>query len=248
MNKHYHLLNGDALKEQFPTSIEGNIIIARECLVDGPVHGDNLDEFFATRAEFISKQYGGTTRDYHEQSTAELLKILDIEKDATINLWFEDDLFCQVNFWFVVHLLNKNNRNNLIYLVRPAEHTRYGFGGLSQSELLTCYKQKTLLTQPDRIAALWSAYQAGDTETLLAIANQLKAPYPFIHTAVEAHIQRIPVNGHPGRPKATLLSIINELNTQDFSAVFRAFNERESIYGFGDLQVKRLYDEVINER
>jgi len=37
--KQYHILNGDALKEQFPDRIKGKIIIARECLVDGNVTG-----------------------------------------------------------------------------------------------------------------------------------------------------------------------------------------------------------------
>lgn len=36
---HFHILNGDALKSQFPEQILGEKIIARECLVDGSVEG-----------------------------------------------------------------------------------------------------------------------------------------------------------------------------------------------------------------
>ncbi|GJM35445.1 MAG: hypothetical protein DHS20C18_44460 [Saprospiraceae bacterium] len=43
--KQYHILNGDSLKEQFPENIQGEIIIARECLVDGSVKGRTLVEF-----------------------------------------------------------------------------------------------------------------------------------------------------------------------------------------------------------
>ncbi len=39
MRKQYHILNGDSLKEQFPENIQGDIIVARECLVDGNVKG-----------------------------------------------------------------------------------------------------------------------------------------------------------------------------------------------------------------
>lgn len=248
MNKHYHILNGDALKEQFPTVIEGEIIVARECLVDGPVNGRNLDKLFAIRAQFISENYGETKQAYHERSALELLKTLEIADDAIVNLWFEDDLFCQVNLWFVIHLLMKRHRVNPIFLIRPAIHTQYGFGGLNQSELLARYQRKTSLTHLDSLSKLWPAYRAGDTKTLLSIAQKLKAPYPFILSAVEAQIQRIPVNGGLGRPKASLKTIINELKTEDFGAVFSAFNKREMIYGFGDLQVKRLYDEILNER
>ena len=40
----FHILNGDALKSQFPERILGEIIVARECLVDGPVEGHRLTD------------------------------------------------------------------------------------------------------------------------------------------------------------------------------------------------------------
>ena len=38
--------------------------------------------------------------------------------------------------------------------------------------------------------------------------------------------------------------VYNELETDEFGAVFREFSRRESIYGFGDLQVKKLLDQI----
>jgi hypothetical protein len=40
---------------------------------------------------------------------------------------------------------------------------------------------------------------------------------------------------------------MNNLETNSFGEVFKEFNKRESIYGFGDLQVKRLFDEIKNK-
>ncbi len=34
MKKQYHVLNRDALFEQFPKSIDGNLVLVRECLVE----------------------------------------------------------------------------------------------------------------------------------------------------------------------------------------------------------------------
>ncbi len=34
------------------------------------------------------------------------------------------------------------------------------------------------------------------------------------------------------------------LQTQNFGLIFREFCKREGIYGFGDLQVKRLLEEI----
>ena len=58
MKKQYHILNGDALKEVFPKSIPGDLIITRECLVDGNVKGKNRNDFYRNRAEFLSNNYG----------------------------------------------------------------------------------------------------------------------------------------------------------------------------------------------
>ncbi|MEM9337797.1 MAG: hypothetical protein AAGA66_03660 [Bacteroidota bacterium] len=165
---------------------------------------------------------------------------------SEINLWFEDDLFCQVNFWFVAHLLDKGNKNNQVYLVRPQPHTPYSFGGLKESELMTTYHEKTAITELHELSDLWGAYQNGDTQKMHQIATKLADTYPFILQAVEAHIQRIPKDGALGRPMDSLRAIINELKTEEFGPVFKAFSEKESIYGFGDLQVKRLYDQLKN--
>ena len=247
MTEQIHILNGDSLKQQFPKDITGERIVARECLVDGTVEGKNLDELFANRAKFISTGYGENEQVYYNKSVPQFRKILSIDSNSDINLWFEDDLFCQVNFWFVLHLLSQSKATNRLFLIRPESHNQYGFSGLTESQLLSLYENKTELTDLTLLSGLWEYYQSGKTSKLLELAKQLKTLYPFILNAVEAHIQRIPINGKEGRPKESLITIMQELNTEEFVPVFKEFNKRESIYGFGDLQVKRLYDEILNK-
>ena len=249
MEEQYHILNGDALKEQFPKEIPGERIVARECLVDGNVAGDTLDRFFRTRAQFITEFYGDASeQDYYRESVAEFEKIRSLPDHAIINLWFEDDLFCQVNFWFVVYLLSTTGSHHQVFLVRPDTHTPYGFGALDRAGLISLHGRRVPLWESDKVAGLWIAYQKGDTDELLSLAKALEATYPFILPAVKAHVDRIPAEGNKGRPARSLLQIMNELNTDEFGPVFREFCKRESIYGFGDLQVKRLYDEVKGSR
>ena len=249
MRKQYHILNGDSLKEQFPETIPGEIIVARECLVDGNVNGSSLNDLFKVRAEFISKSYDGyKEQDYFEKTVPEFQKIQKIPDNVDINLWFEDDLFCQVNFWFVIHLLIKSNQNNQLFLIRPKSHNQYGFGGLLKPELVSIFKNRLQLSELDKLALLWGFYQINNTEKLIETSRQLKNLYPFIFNAVVAHIERIPTSGNMGRPSQSLVQIIEELNTDEFGAIFKEFSKREPIYGFGDLQVKRLLDEINNNR
>ena len=242
----YQILNGDSLKEQFPSKIKGDIIIARECLVDGDVSGNTLEELFKTRAKFLSTHYEEITeQDYYEQTVPEIEKILSIPNQSEINLWFEDDLFCQVNFWFVLDLLNPTSQNNKYYLIRPSSQDQFGFGGFNEDSLQELYEQRIELNQLETLSSLWTAYKTNNFAQLRSLAIELQTTYPFILKAVESHFARIPSNGKLGRPSESIIQIMKDLDTNDFATVFKEFNTRESIYGFGDLQVKRLFDRLL---
>ena len=249
MRKQYHILNGDSLKAQFPETIPGEFIVARECLADGNVNGNSLNDLFKVRAEFISNSYDGfKEQDYFEKTVPEFQKIQNIPENVDINLWFEDDLFCQVNCWFVINLLIKSNHNRQLFLIRPKSLSQYGFGGLSETELTSVFENRLELTELDNLVLLWDFYQLNDIGELIKTSGRLKNLYPFIFNAVEAHIGRIPANGNMGRPGQTLVQIMDELNTTEFEPIFKEFSKREYIYGFGDLQVKRLLDEINKNR
>ncbi|MGI9530524.1 DUF1835 domain-containing protein [Lutimonas sp.] len=246
MEKQYHVLNGDALKEVFPEDIEGSIIVMRECLIDGDLNGATPEAFFETRATFLSENYGGSKQDYFDKVVTEFDKIRSISEESEVNLWFEDDLFCQVNFWFIAHLLVQYRIKNSVYLIRPEGHHQYGFGGLSETALLNVHKQRVQLNHLEAIADLWGFYRDENSQELLKAAIELEAVYPYILKAVRAHIDRIPKEGDEGRPTRSLRAIMKELNTRDFGQIFTEFNKREPIYGFGDLQVRRLLERIIN--
>lgn len=241
----YHILNGDALKEQFPESLSGEIIVARECLVDGNVEGESLAAFYKTRAKFLNENYGSCSdKEYQDKVVVEFKKVQTIIAKAEVNLWFEDDLFCQVNVWFVLWLLHTSRKQNSLYLVRPEKHTQYGFGGLSKAELIALYNNRILLKDLPQLAKLWVYYQRNDTQNLRATAKDLEPLYPYILTAVEAHIARSPKEGNWGRPQQALIEIMKTTGTQEFGPVFQEFCKKEAIYGFGDLYVRRLFDEI----
>ncbi len=248
MKKQIHILNGDALKEQFPGEIEGEVIIARECLVEGDVDGDDFDTFFKNRAEFISQHYDDSKEAYHNNVRTEFQKIHNIGSNADINLWFEDDLFCQVNFWFVTYLLSHSKNDNKVFLIRPSAHNFYGFGGLSRLELISAYKSRKEIKEPLRVANLWVDYRNKDWKNLMATANTIKNEFPFIIPAVQAQIERIPEGDDPGRPIRVIVEIMEELQTENFGRIFKEFSKREPIYGFGDLQLKALFEKAKNYR
>ena len=101
----YHILNGDSLAHQFPESINGTRLIARECLIDGPVQSSNLKQFYSDRATYIQAGFVEDV-DYRIKSQSQFEEIQKAPKGSEFFLWFEDDLFCQTNFWFCLYLIN----------------------------------------------------------------------------------------------------------------------------------------------
>lgn len=244
MQKEVHILNGDALRERFPESLKGEVIVARECLVDGPVSGDDLGSLFATREKYLSSSYSDVELDYSTDVASEFYKLLQVDNNTSLNLWFEDDLFCQVNLWFVCFLISNHKTIENLYLVRPEDNLEYGFGGLSTEGLVKAHQERTFLSQEELaiFASLWSLYQQGKHQLIMEKAQSLFSKFPFLKDTIQANADRFPENNEPGRPEKTLLQIMEESDSKEFGPVFREFHHRESIYGFGDLQVKRMFD------
>lgn len=242
----YHILNGDALKGQFPSEIPGQLIVARECLVDGDVSGESLSEFFETRAKFLSESYPDIAfEDYAIKSIPEFEKMCAIPERASIYLWFEFDLFCQVNLWFVVWLLRQENKSQRIFLVCPDDERRCGFGGMSEEDLKRMWNCKMILSEElcNTIASLWLFYRSGNAEGIHSLISKDER-LAFMLPASEAYLRCYLPELENNRPKQILLEIMEEIGTIEFAPVFQQFCKRAAIYGFGDLQVYRLWQSL----
>ena len=138
----------------------------------------------------------------------------------------------------------KAGKNKSLYLVLPKEPNQYGFGYCSRGDMEEFYKQRIPIENLSFIASLWENYQAGNLAELNIIAEKLEHRFPFIKAAVKAHIDRVPGDEENGLPYKTLISIIKEHGSNDFMTIFKEFNKRLPIYGFGDLQVERMLSKI----
>lgn len=247
IDKVYHVLNGDCLAEQLKqTTLNQDFIICRECLIDGELKADNLVDFWKVRAEFIASGYQVSSQDYFVKTVTEFDKLNAIPNDLEVCLWFENDLFCQANMWFMLAFLSKKSTLNL-YRVFPIIENNVenwkGFGNNDANDLERAYSEKVLF-QPKDIELgqkLWAAYQANDFTNLKKLSKQKSACFAFLEEVCQAHIERFPVDKSLGRPEKVVKEII-EMKSSDFQEVFKEFSAKEGIYGFGDLQLKSIYD------
>lgn len=246
----FHILNGDALKEQLTTTvIEGSVMVMRECLMDGPLDGNFPEEFYQNRAAFLTDELGEFEMDHYFRFTVtefDKIKQLAAKGPSIICLWFEDDLFCQVNMWFVVHLLAVEGLGKQLYWVRPGASSRYSFGHLQPEDLGKCYAKRQKLADEEvtLLGRLWKAYRIGDVEGMEALGDALAEQFPAIREAVRLHVDRLPKGTNPGRPIRVLREIVEKVGREDFGQVFRLFQKQLPEYGYGDLQVRRMMEKL----
>ena len=245
----YNILNGDALAFSFPyEEIEGETIVMREALIDGNLSGDNFTDFFHTRANYLQI----TREEYNNAVVMELKKILNAGDNAEFNLWFEYDLFCQVNMWFLISLIhNLPIRKKVFavyttYLDKSSNQFWNGFGMANKKELIICANNKLELTGMDLAFGqdLWLHYKNNNLDELSRQSKIAPAAFPYLEEVIKAHIDRFPNDGGMGRPEKVITEITQNVS-KDFDTVFREFWRRENIYGFGDTQLRKIYDRVI---
>jgi len=248
----YHILNGDSLAYSFPEAkMEGDIIVVREALIDGDLSGNNLNDFWRSRA----KHHKATEAEYRSGVVKEFEKIINAPDHTEFNLWFEYDLFCQVNMWFVISIIHSLPIRKKVYAVYTSHLDRNnkqfwnGFGQATSSQLKICFAGRIRLNDNDLQFGnhLWAAYKREDLEELFRLAKNPSPAFPYLQDVVKAHIERFPKDGKEGRPERVLKEITKNIST-DFHQVFTEFWSRESIYGFGDTQLKGLYDKVMHHR
>lgn len=245
--KTFHILNGDCLAEQLKeTNLNKDFIICRECLIDGNVSADDLSEFWKVRATFISDTFGAD--DYHQKVVHELTKIDQIPRDSDVYLWFENDLFCQTNMWFMLSLLSKKVNLKLFRVFPVVENNAdiwKGFGVATSESLEKAYETKVVFQAQDIELGvkLWEAYQSQDFVKLKELSKQHSDCFQYLEEVCAAHIDRFPKGNSLGRPERIIREII-EGNSKDFQEVFAEFSAREGIYGFGDLQIKEIFERL----
>lgn len=236
-----HVLPGDSLAAEFNTTgINGDVIVCRECLVAGDKSGTTLDEFWDRRANFIALDYGGDPIEYQENVAYELEKLIGLPADTEVNLWFEYELFCQVNMWFCLDLLKDSDLN--VFRVEPLNASPddiwKGFGKLGAADLVKCYEGRKQFSEEDIAmgSRLWQVFRLDDSAELLRLSEYRSPCFPFLKEVCQAAAE---IGSRP----AEIVRKLKAEGLNELESLFHEFKKRAGVYGYGDLQVARLLEE-----
>ncbi len=233
-----HVLNGDATARVFAqTGLAGDVLVWRDILVEGPAAAP------AERAPWLTAHLGIDADEYVRGRRAEAAALAAADHHDEIVLWFEQDLFCAVNLWFLLHRFDaqKPARLSLIFPgeVAGADGFR-GLGALDAGRLASLFARRAPVT--GAMLALgrdvFAAYAGPDPRALETLVAGGGAALPFLAAAVRCHLGRFPsvASGVDEVEEETLRAL--EGGPVDFPGLFATVraSERGRPHGMGDLQ------------
>jgi hypothetical protein len=253
MENTLHILNGDSSKMKFEQSrIKGKAAVWREVLSDGPVSVDFAsDEFWQTRKTFFTSFFSVINLRYEQDVIEEFKKIQKFNEFEEVVLWFEYDLFCQINLIALLHWFkNQELKGTKISLICVGWEEGFeglvGLGEIPTDDYPSLYERRRILGSNDFNLAsdAYVAYCSADPTDLETFILLPSNEFPYLGLAFMAHLKRFPSSKTGFNViEEKILELINEGNT-NLKSLIGELLKWQHLFGFGDLQYLKYLDKL----
>lgn len=244
-----HITNGDSFTtrlQQLPLS--GDIITWREMLCEGKTLCNvGSESFWKTRFEFLNKNYKVSKSWFVEKTLKEYRSLCNHKQQDKIVLWFEYDLFCQINMLAVVSWLKTHRRHAEISLVcsgkEDATDKMYGLNELSNEQLVQLYENKVVLSQDDIEYAdyVWQLYCSDNPIRLENLSDFKNYNFTYLESALKAHLERFPsIKNGLNAIENRVLSVGAEQKPKSKTELLGHILKNGNTVGYGDSQYERV--------
>ncbi|WP_435263180.1 DUF1835 domain-containing protein [Tenacibaculum sp. nBUS_03] len=241
-----HITNGDNTTQVLKKlNFNGSIITWREMLCEGKTSIDvGSESFWKTRFDFFKSSYKVSKQTFIDYTLKEYRNLCNQKQQDEIVLWFEHDLFCQVNMLAVISWLKRYRKGRKISLVCSGEiegkKGLFGLNELTHNELQEHYNKRVVLTQDDIEYAdyIWQLY-CSDSPLRLENIHQLNSSSPFVYleVAIKEHIQRFPsIKNGLNKIENSILKTANQQHFKNKNELVDSILASQEVYGFTDNQ------------
>jgi hypothetical protein len=238
-----HITNGDCTTAVLEKSgLDGEILTFRESLVDGPVARWREPAWLDERASHLSAEASEpveTTRKLLERQREEIDRAL---ASPSVVLWFEHDLFCSVNLWYLLAQVPETLATQIELIFPgsfPSRPMFRGLGELNPADFRALFAGRTPMRGEWMSIArrLWEAYAGAEPEELLLVETR---DFPFAKEALQLHASRFPSRDEGlGAIELAILRSLEE-KPLPFPAIYSAVSTAIGRFGAGDLQISSL--------
>ena len=249
MSSQLHITNGDSFTEKLQSlKLKGDIITWREMLCEGKTETNvGSESFWKTRFEFLHKNYKVTKSWFVEKTLKEYRSLCNHKQQNQIILWFEYDLFCQINMLAVLSWLKTNRRHADIFLVCSGKeddsNKLYGLSELTDDQLMNLYRNKVKLTQDDIEYAdyIWQLYCSDNPIRIEQVSGLENYQFNYLGDALKAHLQRFPsIKSGLNSLEYMVLDYAEREKPKNREQLLRASLMNQGYYGYGDTQFNRI--------
>ncbi|MBK8506389.1 MAG: hypothetical protein IPL46_31820 [Saprospiraceae bacterium] len=244
----FHILNGDAVATPFVKSgIAGEFAIWRELHCQGPTVLQISTEEFSDKRKLFLKSYLDIDQDFFDEHTQSQLALISGQIEKEVTLWFEYDLFCQINMMVAINLLEQINPDCTIYLItvgKSLEHSDWiTLAQVTPEEWPQLYQHKRFLDENaiHFMKMAWKIYCSNDHRDFDTLLADCPPAYKYFPQAIENHFRRFP-------SRMDLLTdiqrfIFQNLSKNEFTRenlLIRLLLKHFHFYGYGDLQYQAI--------
>ena len=249
MSSLLHITNGDSLTDRLKSlELKGDIITWREMLCEGKTLTNvGSESFWKTRFEFLNKNYKVSKSWFVEKTLKEYRSLCNHKQQDQIVLWFEYDLFCQINMLAVISWLKTHRKYAQISLVCSGNEDEtdkmYSLGEVSDEKLLELYDNRTELSMNDIEYAdyVWQLYCSDNPIRLENLTDFKNYQYDYLSDAIKAHLKRFPtIKNGLNDIENHVLQLSFEKKPKSKRALVRTVLMDQGVYGFGDSQYERI--------
>ncbi len=249
MSSQLHITNGDSFTQRLKKlNLKGDIITWREMLCEGKTETDvGSESFWKTRFDFLHKHYNVSKSWFVEKTLKEYRSLCNHKQQDQIILWFEYDLFCQINMLAVISWLKSHRRYADISLVCSGNeddtNKLYGLNELSDEQLLNLYENRIHLSQNDIEYAdyVWQLYCSDNPIRLENLMDFENYQYEYLSDAIKTHLKRFPtIKNGLNEIENKVLEISVAEKPASKKALLGSVLSNQGYYGFGDSQFQRV--------
>jgi hypothetical protein len=229
------ITNGDSAAERFrEAGITAPLLAWRDVLHDGPVPDtSSLEALSELRARYVAENLTTLPFDRVRAMFRERDALLrEHRRFPRIDLWFEHDLYDQLQLWQVLSLLHAFGRHEGVRLVQADDYL-----GRQPPDTLVRFEANARDVTPALTALgakLWDAVTAPTPAPMAALLEEDTSDLPFAHAATGRFLEELPGSDGLSRSERQILRAVAD-GAGPLHAVYKASLAMEEAEFVADL-------------
>jgi hypothetical protein len=205
------------------------------------------EAFWKTRFDFLHKNYNVSKSWFVEKTLKEYRSLCNHKQEDEIILWFEYDLFCQINMLAVISWLKSHRRHVQISLVCSGNEDGtdhlYALNELGDDQIKKLFKKRVELSQDDIEFAdyVWQLYCSDNPIRLEHLTDFDQYQFKYLGEALKTHLKRFPtIKNGLNEIENRVLHVAAEEKPKSRKQLLGTLLTDQGWYGFGDSQYERI--------